>query len=63
MGCEQHRKYMLTIQHPQDRGLDHETIKDILASLNATTGVSPMRLPPPAPRTLMCLSLERVPSG
>ena len=35
MGCEQHRKYMLTIQHPVERGLGHETIRDILASLNA----------------------------
>lgn len=35
MGCEQHRKYMLTIQHPAERGLGHETIRDILASLNA----------------------------
>lgn len=36
MSSEQHRKYMVTIQHPQERGLDHGTIKDILASLNVT---------------------------
>ena len=36
MSSEQHRKYMITIHHPQERGLDHQMIKDILASLNAT---------------------------
>lgn len=30
----QHRKYLLTINNPLDVGLDHQAIKDILATLN-----------------------------
>lgn len=36
MGCAQYRKYLLTIQNPLERGLDHGTIRDILATMNVT---------------------------
>ncbi len=36
MGEQQHRKILLTIQNPLDKGFSHNAIEDIMASMNVT---------------------------